>query len=325
MHIPISLPHDRQDFTNKKFSLFFQFFIPDLITLINNFYIEKKMAKKDAARDADKKLMEDKRLKERIISFVKTQVKENDQIVSNEEVAVYLKRQHHEYNRRFTQAFEKQIKFAIDALFAEVNCTNLRKGFYKKKDLLSELFGKEDEVVAEQKVFDSHGEELMAHTSKNTMNDMILNNNATHTVGDKRSRGEAGQDEADGSAAQKRRKKAPAGYGDYLKGKDMSQKAEELLSTLRVEPGHSFEEMGGLADTIKQLREMIEWPLKYENIFEWLGVKPPRGILISGPAGTGKTMLAMAIAGENPDIPFYKLSAPEIVSSLSGQSEEKIR
>ena len=92
MHIPISLPHDRQDFTNKKFSLFFQFFIPDLITLINNFYIEKKMAKKDAARDADKKLMEDKRLKERIISFVKTQVKENDQIVSNEEVAVYLKR-----------------------------------------------------------------------------------------------------------------------------------------------------------------------------------------------------------------------------------------
>ena len=73
-----------------------------------------------------------------------------------------------------------------------------------------------------------------------------------------------------------------------------------------------------MADTIKQLREMIEWPLKYDNIFEWLGVKPPRGILISGPPGTGKTMLAMAIAGENPEIPFYKLSAPEIVSSLSG-------
>ncbi len=80
-----------------------------------------------------------------------------------------------------------------------------------------------------------------------------------------------------------------------------------------------------MKDTIKQLREMIEWPLKYDNIFEWLGVKPPRGILISGPPGTGKTLLAMAIAGENPDVPFYKLNAPEIVSSLSGQSEEKIR
>jgi SpoVK/Ycf46/Vps4 family AAA+-type ATPase len=70
---------------------------------------------------------------------------------------------------------------------------------------------------------------------------------------------------------------------------------------------------------------MIEWPLKYGSIFNFLGVKPPRGILISGPPGTGKTTLALAIAGQNPDVPMYKLNAPEIVSGLSGQSEEKIR
>lgn len=70
---------------------------------------------------------------------------------------------------------------------------------------------------------------------------------------------------------------------------------------------------------------MIEWPLKYSNIFSFLGVNPPKGILISGPPGSGKTQLAMAICGENNDIPFYKLNGPEIVSGLSGQSEEKIR
>ena len=277
------------------------------------------MTKRDAKIEAKRQQLCDQRLKDRIINYIQYQMKVNDQIVAYDEISAYLKREHHEYNRTFNDKFVQRIKVVIDALFAEVNGTNIKKGFYKRKDLLFELVGKDEDEKFEYK-----GEELMEHTSKNTMNDMILNNNAEH-AGDKRSRSEAGKDEADGSQAQKRRKKQPASLGDYQKGKEQSQKAEELLNGLRVEPGHDFSEIGGLADTIKQLREMIEWPLKYENIFEWLGVKPPRGILISGPAGTGKTMLAMSIAGEFPDVPFYKLSAPEIVSSLSGQSEEKIR
>ena len=70
---------------------------------------------------------------------------------------------------------------------------------------------------------------------------------------------------------------------------------------------------------------MIEWPIKHQSVFQWLGVSPPKGILISGPPGTGKTLLATAIAGQNSDIPFFKLTGPEIVSGISGQSEEKIR
>lgn len=98
-----------------------------------------------------------------------------------------------------------------------------------------------------------------------------------------------------------------------------------MLKKLLVEPHVTFDDMGGLDKTISDLREMIEWPLDYDDVFNFLGVKPPRGILISGPPGTGKTQLALAVAGANPDIPVYKLNAPEIVSGLSGQSEEKIR
>jgi ATP-dependent 26S proteasome regulatory subunit len=91
-----------------------------------------------------------------------------------------------------------------------------------------------------------------------------------------------------------------------------------MLAKYLVTPKYTFEDLGGLSTVIKQLQEMIEWPLKYNNIFEYLGVKPPRGILVSGPPGTGKTTLALAIAGSNPEIPMFKLNAPEIVSGLSG-------
>ena len=91
-----------------------------------------------------------------------------------------------------------------------------------------------------------------------------------------------------------------------------------MLAKYLVTPKLKFEDLGGLGPVIKQLKEMIEWPIQYGGIFDYLGVKPPKGILISGPPGTGKTNLAMAIAGENPNLPFYKLNAPEIVSGLSG-------
>jgi transitional endoplasmic reticulum ATPase len=62
-----------------------------------------------------------------------------------------------------------------------------------------------------------------------------------------------------------------------------------MLNKYLIEPSVKYSDLGGLGPVIKQLREMIEWPLKYADIFQFLGVKPPKGILISGPPGTGKT------------------------------------
>ena len=79
----------------------------------------------------------------------------------------------------------------IDAIFAEVNTTNIRKSFYKKKDLISGL--PEVTATVEEPIFDSHGEELMSHTTKNTMNELILTN--AKLANGKRTRSEAGVDE----------------------------------------------------------------------------------------------------------------------------------
>jgi len=86
----------------------------------------------------------------------------------------------------------------------------------------------------------------------------------------------------------------------------------------------SYEDIGGLEDVIQKLREMIELPLRYPEIFEKLGVEAPKGLLLYGPPGTGKTMLAKAVANET-DAHFIHLSGPEIMSKFYGESEANIR
>src|SRR3546814_2088370 len=79
-----------------------------------------------------------------------------------------------------------------------------------------------------------------------------------------------------------------------------------------------------MAETIDQLREMVELPLRYPELFQRLGVDPPRGVLLHGPPGTGKTRLARAVANES-DAEFFLINGPEIVGSAYGESEKKLR
>ena len=86
----------------------------------------------------------------------------------------------------------------------------------------------------------------------------------------------------------------------------------------------TYEDIGGLKEELRKVREMIELPLKHPEIFERLGVEPPRGILLYGPPGTGKTLLAKAVANET-DANFILLNGPECMSKFYGESEKKIR
>jgi transitional endoplasmic reticulum ATPase len=89
-------------------------------------------------------------------------------------------------------------------------------------------------------------------------------------------------------------------------------------------PGVTYEDIGGLQSEITKIREMIELPLKHPEIFERLGVEPPKGVLLHGPPGTGKTLLAKAVANET-NAHFILINGPEIMSKYYGQSEENLR
>ncbi len=86
----------------------------------------------------------------------------------------------------------------------------------------------------------------------------------------------------------------------------------------------NYEDIGGLKEEVKKVREMIEIPLKRPELFERLGISPPKGVLMHGPPGTGKTLLAKAVANET-DAHFISIQGPEIMSKYVGGSEERLR
>lgn len=94
--------------------------------------------------------------------------------------------------------------------------------------------------------------------------------------------------------------------------------------TMSVGQGFSYDDLGGLDNEIKKVREMIELPLRHPELFEKVGVEAPKGILLYGPPGTGKTLLARAVAGET-SAHFSYLNGPEIMGKYYGESEERIR
>jgi len=104
----------------------------------------------------------------------------------------------------------------------------------------------------------------------------------------------------------------------------VSLKEKGVEATELAKPRVSYEDIGGLRDEIDRIREMIELPLKHPELFDRLGIEPPKGVLLWGPPGTGKTMIAKAVANES-GASFFTINGPEIMSKFYGQSEENLR
>ncbi len=88
--------------------------------------------------------------------------------------------------------------------------------------------------------------------------------------------------------------------------------------------GVTYEDIGGLKEELQKVREIIELPLKYPELFKRLGIEPPKGVLLHGPPGTGKTLIAKAVANEI-GASFFTINGPEIMSKFYGESEQRLR
>jgi transitional endoplasmic reticulum ATPase len=104
----------------------------------------------------------------------------------------------------------------------------------------------------------------------------------------------------------------------------IEMKEEPVREGEVLTPTVTYEDIGGLKEELMKVREMIELPLKHAELFERLGIDPPKGVLLYGPPGTGKTLIAKAVANEA-GANFYSIQGPEIMSKYYGQSEERLR
>mmetsp|Transcript_11754 Transcript_11754/g.33767 ORF Transcript_11754/g.33767 Transcript_11754/m.33767 type:complete len:840 (-) Transcript_11754:1601-4120(-) len=176
-----------------------------------------------------------------------------------------------------------------------------------------------DEMIdtSEENGEDNHGSVSKKRTredSSNGNNQSLLEKRASKLV----SGGKSTKRKKPSSARRGSTKSGASGPG--MSGKDAGANSCEAVPR----PTERYSDLGGMGDVLTQIRQLVEYPLVRPEVYRHLGVDPPRGVLLRGPPGCGKTHLVNSIAGQL-GIPYFRVSSPELVSGMSGESEARIR
>lgn len=161
------------------------------------------------------------------------------------------------------------------------------------------------------------------YTKKRSREDPGSSTSASHPLQEKRSSKliNGGKSTKRKKSSGARRNSTKSGHVDPgMSGKDGAANACEAIPR----PTERYTDLGGMGDILTQIRQLVEYPLVRPELYRHLGVDPPRGVLLRGPPGCGKTHLVNSIAGQL-GIPYFRVSSPELVSGMSGESEARIR
>jgi ribosome biogenesis ATPase len=195
------------------------------------------------------------------------------------------------------------------------NLRNRYRDVQKERDILSRKKAAEEQEKCEQDEDRSDGANSAKQELLSSIAEEDVSSNEKLTPSSKISSA------ATPSATKKKKKKISRSSSSSILNGDPSS---SMITTATERPRERYSDLGGMSDILTQIRQLIEYPLAHPELFVHLGIHPPRGVLLRGPPGCGKTHLANAIAGQL-NVTYYRISAPEIVSGMSGESEGRIR
>jgi ribosome biogenesis ATPase len=260
-------------------------------------------------------------------------------------IVTILRTQHREYLRKDLHRLKAQVEAAVHQILGTGDASSTTSESRKRKALEDEEYDRaaaEEEETRErvsaggglnaslrdryrqvQQVRDVGAAATVTDAVDEEADDVKIEQGSDKQGSDAAGKKTKGATKGDKSASIKRRAvKSRKSPGGSMLASSTSNDSAFLTPVMR--PTERYADLGGMTAIIQQIRQLVEYPLIRPELYLHLGVDPPRGVLLRGPPGTGKTHLAKAVAGQL-GIAYFQVSAPELVSGMSGESEGRIR